>query len=129
MVLGFRPVTHRGIVSAITPIAIPQLTTGTLDPKMIKRLRDPYLVYQLDATAYPGNSGSPLYGVEDGSLMIENRFPAQTIAGLKARGHDVQVMEAYATIMGSSQVIVIDRENGVLQAGADPRRQAYAIGR
>jgi gamma-glutamyltranspeptidase len=31
--------------------------------------------------------------------------------------------------MGSSQVIVIDRDNGVLQAGADPRRQAYAIGR
>ncbi len=64
----------------------------------------------------------------DGSLMIEDRFPAQTIAGLKARGHDVHVLPPYATIMGSSQVIVIDRENGVLQAGADPRRQAYAIG-
>ena len=64
----------------------------------------------------------------DGSLMIENRFPTQTIARLEARGHDVQVLEAYATIMGSSQVIVIDRENGVFQAGADPRRQAYAIG-
>jgi gamma-glutamyltranspeptidase/glutathione hydrolase len=65
----------------------------------------------------------------DGTLMIENRFPEQTIAGLIARGHDVRVQEAYATIMGSSQVIVIDRVNGVLQAGADPRRQAYAIGR
>ena len=65
----------------------------------------------------------------DGSLMIENRFPAQTIAGLEARGHDVHVLPPYATIMGSSQVIVIDRDNGVLQAGADPRRQAYAIGR
>ncbi len=65
----------------------------------------------------------------DGILMIENRFPAHTIAGLKARGHDVRVMAPYATIMGSSQVIMIDRENGVLQAGADPRRQAYAIGR
>ncbi len=64
----------------------------------------------------------------DGSLMIENRFPAETIAGLEARGHDVHVMAPYATIMGSSQVIVIDRGNGVLQAGADPRRQAYAIG-
>ncbi len=64
----------------------------------------------------------------DGSLMIESRFPAQTIAGLKARGHDVRVLAPYATIMGSSQVIVIDRDNRVLQAGADPRRQAYAIG-
>ncbi len=64
----------------------------------------------------------------DGSLMIENRFPAKTIEGLVARGHDVRVLESYAIIMGSSQVIVIDHENNVLQAGADPRRQAYAIG-
>ena len=65
----------------------------------------------------------------DGSLMVENRFPEKTIAGLKARGHDVQVLEAYAEIMGSSQVIMIDPETGVLKAGADPRRQAYAIGK
>ena len=65
----------------------------------------------------------------DGSLMIENRFPQKTIAALKAKGHDVKVVEGYAAIMGSSQVIVIDRENDVLQAGADPRRQAYAIGK
>jgi len=65
----------------------------------------------------------------DGSLMVENRFPEKTIAGLKARGHDVQVLEAYAEIMGSSQVIMIDPESGVLKAGADPRRQAYAIGK
>ncbi|MDJ0721452.1 MAG: gamma-glutamyltransferase [Desulfobacterales bacterium] len=65
----------------------------------------------------------------DGSLMIENRFPQKTIEGLVTRGHDVRVLEAYATIMGSSQVIAIDHDNGVLQAGADPRRQAYAIGR
>jgi gamma-glutamyltranspeptidase/glutathione hydrolase len=64
----------------------------------------------------------------DGSLMIENRFPEKTIAALTAMGHDVQVQAPYAGIMGSSQVIVVDRENGVLQAGADPRRQAYAIG-
>jgi len=65
----------------------------------------------------------------DGSLMMENRFPERTIAALKAKGHDVQLMEGYAEIMGSSQVIMIDQENGVLKAGADPRRQAYAIGK
>ena len=65
----------------------------------------------------------------DGSLMMENRFPEKTVAALEAKGHEVQVMEAYAEIMGSSQVILIDRENGVLTAGADPRRQAYAIGK
>lgn len=65
----------------------------------------------------------------DGSLMMENRFAEKTIAALKAKGHHVQVVESYAEIMGSSQVIMIDRENGVLKAGADPRRQAYAIGK
>ena len=69
MVLGMHPVTHRGIVSAITPIAIPQLSPRLLDPKMIKQLRDPYDVFQLDATAYPGNSGSPLYVPATGEVI------------------------------------------------------------
>ena len=69
MVLGMRPVTHRGIVSAITPIAIPQISPKLLDPKMIRQLRDPYDVFQLDATAYPGNSGSPLYIPETGEVV------------------------------------------------------------
>jgi gamma-glutamyltranspeptidase/glutathione hydrolase len=61
--------------------------------------------------------------------MIENRYPAKTIAGLKAKGHRVQVLPAYAEIMGSAQAILFDHQNGVLNAGADPRRQAYAIGK
>ncbi len=69
MVLGMRPVTHRGIISAITPIAIPQISTKHLDSGMIERLRSPYNVFQLDATAYPGNSGSPVYDTENGVVM------------------------------------------------------------
>jgi len=69
MVLGLRPVTHRGIVSAITPIAIPQITPRSLSSEMIRRLRAPFGVFQLDATSYPGNSGSPLYDVETGRVI------------------------------------------------------------
>ena len=36
---------------------------------MIKQLRDPYDVFQLDATAYSGNSGSPLYDPETGEVV------------------------------------------------------------
>lgn len=68
-VLGLHPVTHRGIISAKTPIAIPQATPKRLDPKMIKRLREAFEVYQLDATAYPGNSGSPLYDPANGEVV------------------------------------------------------------
>lgn len=69
MVLGLHPVTHRAIVSAVTPIVIPQLSARQLDRKLLTRLTAPYNVFQLDATAYPGNSGSPLYHPETGQVV------------------------------------------------------------
>ena len=69
MVLGLYPVTHRGVVSAISPVAIPVVNSGKLNAKLINRLHAPYNVYQLDATAYPGNSGSPLYEIGSGKVI------------------------------------------------------------
>ena len=69
MVLGLHPVTHRGIISAITPVVIPQLSAQQLDKKVLARLTSPYDVFQLDATAYPGNSGSPLYDPSTGQVV------------------------------------------------------------
>jgi S1-C subfamily serine protease len=67
MVLGFYPVTHRAMVSSITPIILPAHNSRQLDAKMINQLQKPiYAVFQLDGTAYPGNSGSPLYDPESG---------------------------------------------------------------
>jgi len=75
MVLGLNAVTHRGIISAVTPIAIPQLTGQQLEKKTLARLIAPYDVFQLDATAYPGNSGSPLYHPDTGQVIgIINKF-------------------------------------------------------
>jgi serine protease Do len=69
-VLGAFPATHRGMISAITPIAIPQARAGELDPRLIKRLSSgPFAVFQLDATAYPGNSGSPIYDPDSGEVL------------------------------------------------------------
>ena len=61
MVLGLYPVTHRATLSAITPIVIPAAHASDLNVKAIRQLMTPFSVFQLDATAYPGNSGSPLY--------------------------------------------------------------------
>ncbi len=69
MVLGLFPVTHTGIVSAISPVAIPMINSKHLNAKILKRLREPYDIYQLDATAYPGNSGSPVYEIETGNVI------------------------------------------------------------
>ncbi len=68
-VLGLYPVTHRGIVSAISPVAIPQTSARGLDPDMLRRLSAPFDVFQLDATAYPGNSGSPVYDPQSGAVV------------------------------------------------------------
>lgn len=69
-VLGPYPATHRGMISAITPIAIPQARAGQLDPHTIRRLASgPFAVFQLDATAYPGNSGSPVYDPDTGDVL------------------------------------------------------------
>jgi gamma-glutamyltranspeptidase/glutathione hydrolase len=67
-------------------------------------------------------------GNPDGTLQLEGRFPAETIAGLEARGHALEPLADWDPVMGSSQIILIDTDEGVLKAGADPRRQAYAIG-
>jgi S1-C subfamily serine protease len=69
MVLGLYPATHEGIVSAITPIAIPMIRSRQLDARLVKKLRRPYQVYQMDAIAYPGNSGSPLYHPQTGHVV------------------------------------------------------------
>lgn len=68
-VLGLYPVTHRGIISSITPIAIPAPSSSQLNASKINALRNPTTVYQLDATAYPGNSGSPVFDAQTGRVV------------------------------------------------------------
>lgn len=68
--LGLAPVTHRGIVSAITSVALPSPTARQLDSRAIKALKDgAFELLQLDATAYPGNSGGPVFDPDSGVLL------------------------------------------------------------
>jgi S1-C subfamily serine protease len=69
-VLGPYAATHRGLIAAITPIAIPQRRASDLDAPTLKRLATgTFPVFQLDATAYPGNSGSPIYDPDTGEVL------------------------------------------------------------
>jgi S1-C subfamily serine protease len=69
-VLGYSMVTHRGIVSALTTAALPAASAGSLDPRAITRLREGnFELLQLDATAYPGNSGGPLLDEASGRVV------------------------------------------------------------
>ncbi len=68
--LGLSPVTHRGIVSAVTTVALPSPSARQLDSRAIKALKDgAFELLQLDATAYPGNSGGPVFDAETGTVV------------------------------------------------------------
>jgi S1-C subfamily serine protease len=69
-VLGPFAATHHGMIAAITPIAIPQARASELNPALLHRLSSgSFPVFQLDATAYPGNSGSPIYDPATGEVL------------------------------------------------------------
>lgn len=68
--LGFSPVTHRGMISSVTPIALPGGNSRQLNEKQILRIKSgTFNIFQLDATAYPGNSGSPVFDITSGEVI------------------------------------------------------------
>ena len=68
--LGFSPVTHRGTVSSIAAAALPTPSAQQLNEKTIRGLRTgSFNIFQLDGTAYPGNSGGPLFDPETGEVL------------------------------------------------------------
>jgi serine protease Do len=68
-VLGLYPATHTGTIAAITPDINPARDAKQLSSTMLARLEKPFLIYQLDATAYPGNSGSPVFDRRSGKVI------------------------------------------------------------
>lgn len=59
-----------------------------------------------------------------GEMAVEARIPEATRNVLIARGHKLRVRPEWS--LGSNAGIVIDPATGVLNAGADPRVEAYA---
>ena len=63
-----------------------------------------------------------------GRLALEARIPDTVIAELTRRGHEIQRWPEWIWTAGAVCAILADRRRGVLEAGADPRRAAYALG-
>ena len=65
----------------------------------------------------------PNFGPIDGPLLLEKgRFPAATLQALRERGHRVVEAELPTGLQ------LIRRDGGVLQGGADPRKEGVARG-
>jgi len=60
-------------------------------------------------------------------LAVEARIPAETRDALAALGHEIQAWPGWAYAAGSVEAIRADPATGMLAAGADPRRPAYAF--
>ena len=70
LLLGLYPATHRATLAAIVPIARPQANARQLNEATVARIRGgAFTVFQLDGTAYPGSSGSPLYDPASGEVV------------------------------------------------------------
>jgi gamma-glutamyltranspeptidase/glutathione hydrolase len=63
----------------------------------------------------------------DRVLDAEARIDATTRAGLAERGHQVNVLDDWSWVVGGGQGIARDPDSGALMAGADPRRDGYAL--
>lgn len=62
-----------------------------------------------------------------GRLAVEERIDRRTRNELAARGHDIREWPEWTWLAGSVEAIVTDPAKGLIGAGADPRRPAYAI--
>ncbi len=68
-VLGLNPSTHRAGLAAIVPIFTPLPSAARLTARTLKQAKDAYEVFGLDAVAYPGNSGSPVWHPDTGEVL------------------------------------------------------------
>jgi serine protease Do len=68
-VLGLNPSTHRAGLAAIIPIFTPVANAAQLNVHALKQASDAYEVFELDAIAYPGNSGSPVWHPDTGEVL------------------------------------------------------------
>jgi gamma-glutamyltranspeptidase/glutathione hydrolase len=62
-----------------------------------------------------------------GRVAVEGRIDKTTRDALAARGHQVQDWPDWTWLAGSVEMILTDPKSGMMGAGADPRRPAYAI--
>ena len=69
MVFGLYAACQSGIVSNVSPAALPAFRSSELTAERIRALRRPFSVFQLDCVAYPGNSGGPLFLQATGEVV------------------------------------------------------------
>jgi gamma-glutamyltranspeptidase/glutathione hydrolase len=64
---------------------------------------------------------------EENRMQIETRMSPAVLAELERRGHHLELVGDFNYVVGGGQAVMIDPESGARLAGADPRRDGYAL--
>lgn len=64
---------------------------------------------------------------EQTRMQVEDRFDAGVLAELTRRGHALESIGNYSPLVGGGQAVMIDPRSAARLAGADPRRDGYAL--
>ena len=64
---------------------------------------------------------------DDGTLVLEDRFPQDVLDGLTERGHKFRLLPPFHTAVGGGHGIQFT-DHGTMLGGADPRRDGVALG-
>jgi gamma-glutamyltranspeptidase/glutathione hydrolase len=80
----------------------------------------------VEAPRWSHQPGTPPRDKLPEELRVEEGVDQAVIEALGKKGHKVSIVDRWS--FGSAKVIVRDPETGTLMAGADPRREAYALG-
>ena len=67
------------------------------------------------------------WGAEATNLKLEGRFDPALLADLRARGHDIELVEDFSATMGHAGAVV-RHGDGLLEGAGDPRSDGQAAG-
>ena len=79
----------------------------------------------VEAPRWSHQPGTPPRDQLPEDLRMEEGFNPEVVETLRSRGHKISVVDRWS--FGSAKVIVRDAATGTWLAGADPRREAYAL--
>jgi gamma-glutamyltranspeptidase / glutathione hydrolase len=80
----------------------------------------------VEAPRWSHQPGTPPRDQLPEELRMEAGFEAQVVEELGKKGHKVSLVDRWS--FGSAKLIVLEAETGTWMAGADPRREGYALG-
>jgi gamma-glutamyltranspeptidase/glutathione hydrolase len=64
---------------------------------------------------------------EETRMQVESRVRPDVLRELSRRGHHLEIVGDFDYVVGGGQAVMIDPETGARLAGADPRRDGYAL--